>query len=168
MDLLTGLVELFAVVAVAAVAPLVAALIPHQRVPQVVLLIIGGILIGPDGLGLQPLQEVELVANVGLGFVFLLAGFEIDPAVLFARAGKLALVAWSAAAVLATVTVGILAAFGYVRAFVPVALALTTTSLGTVIPSLREQGMLDGPLGRYFLASGAVGELLPKIGRAHV
>ena len=93
MDLLTGLVELFAVVAVAAVAPLVAAVIPHQRVPQVVLLIIGGILIGPEGLGLQPLAEVQLVANVGLGFVFLMAGFEIDPAVLFARAGKLALVA---------------------------------------------------------------------------
>ena len=161
MDLLTGLVELLAVVAVAAVAPLVAALIPHQRVPQVVLLIIGGILIGPQGLGLQALQEVELVANVGLGFVFLLAGFEIDPAVLFARAGKLALVAWATSAVLATVAVGILAAFGYVAAFVPVALALTTTALGTVLPCLREQGMLDGALGRYFLASGAIGELLP-------
>ena len=161
MDLLTGLVELFAVVAVAAVAPLVAALIPHQRVPQVVLLILGGILIGPQGLGLQPLQEVELVANVGLGFVFLLAGFEIDPAGLFARAGKLALMAWATAAVLATVAVGALAALGYVAAFVPVALALTTTALGTVLPILREQGMLDGALGRYFLASGAVGELLP-------
>jgi Kef-type K+ transport system membrane component KefB len=161
MDLLTGLVELFAVVAVAAVAPLVAAVIPHQRVPQVVLLIIGGILIGPQGLGLQPLTEVQLVANVGLGFVFLMAGFEIDPAVLFARAGKLALVAWASAAVLATVAVGALAAVGYVRAYVPVALALTTSALGTVLPSLREQGMLDSPLGRYFLASGAVGELLP-------
>jgi Kef-type K+ transport system membrane component KefB len=161
MDLLTGLVELFAVVAVAAVAPLVAAVIPHQRVPQVVLLIVGGILIGPHGLGLQALQEVELVANVGLGFVFLLAGFEVDPAVLFARAGKLALIAWATAAVLATLAVGILAAFGYVRAFVPVALALTTTALGTVLPVLHEQGMLDGAVGRYFLASGAVGELLP-------
>jgi Kef-type K+ transport system membrane component KefB len=166
MDLLTGLVELFAVVAVAAVAPVVAALIPHQRVPQVVLLILGGILIGPQGLGLEPLQEVELVANVGLGFVFLLAGFEIDPAVLFARAGKLALVAWVTAAILATVAVGALAALGYVTAFVPVALALTTTALGTVLPSLREQGMLDGALGRYFLASGAVGELLPILAMA--
>jgi Kef-type K+ transport system membrane component KefB len=81
--------------------------------------------------------------------------------VIFARAGKLALVAWATAAVLATVAVGALAAIGYVRAYVPVALALTTTALGTVLPSLREQGMLDGPLGRYFLASGAVGELLP-------
>jgi len=161
MDLLTGLVELFAVVAVAAMAPLVAALIPHQRVPQVVLLILGGILIGPDGLGLEPLQEVELVANLGLGFVFLLAGFEIDPAGLFARAGKLALMAWATAAVLATVAVGALAALGYVRAFVPVALALTTSALGTVLPILREQGMLDSAMGRYFLASGATGELLP-------
>ncbi len=161
MDLLTGLVELFAVVAVAAVAPLLAALVPHQRVPQVVLLILGGILIGPQGLGLQPLQEVQLVANVGLGFVFLLAGFEIDPAGLFARAGKLALMAWATAAIFATVAVGALAALGYVTAFVPVALALTTTALGTVLPILREQGMLGGALGRYFLATGAVGELLP-------
>ena len=161
MDTLTGLVELFAVVAVAAVVPLVAALIPHQRVPQVVLLILGGILIGPQVLGLQPLQEVELVANVGLGFVFLLAGFEIDPAALLARAGKLALVAWVAAAVLATIVVGALAALGYVNAFVPVALALTTSALGTVLPILREQGMLDGAVGRYFVASGATGELLP-------
>jgi len=161
MDLLTGLVELFAVVAVAAVAPLAAALIPNQRVPQVVLLILGGILIGPQGLGLEPLQEVELVANVGLGFVFLLAGFEIDPAGLFARAGKLALLAWVTAAVLATAAVGALAALGYVTAFVPVALALTTTALGTVLPILREHGLLGGALGRHFLASGAIGELLP-------
>ena len=161
METLTGLVELFAVVAVAAVAPLVAALIPHQRVPQVVLLILGGILIGPQVLGLQPLQEVELVSNVGLGFVFLLAGFEIDPAALLARAGKLALVAWVAAAILSTVVVGALAAIGYVAAFVPVALALTTSALGTVLPILREQGMLDGPVGRYFVAAGATGELLP-------
>jgi Kef-type K+ transport system membrane component KefB len=161
MDLLTGLVELFAVVAVAAVAPLVAAVIPHQRVPQVVLLILGGILIGPEGLGIQPRQEVELVANLGLGFVFLLAGFEIDPSVLFARAGKLALVAWLTAAILSTAAVGALAALGYITAFVPVALALTTTALGTVLPILREQGMLDGAFARYFLASGAVGELLP-------
>ena len=43
----------------------------------------------------------------------------------------------------------------------PVALALTTSALGTVLPILREQGMLGGAFGRYFLASGAAGELFP-------
>lgn len=161
MDVLTGLEELFVVATISAFAPLVAALIPHQRIPQVVLLLLGGMVIGPDGFGLDPNQELELIANVGLGFVFLLAGFEIDPAQLFSRSGRLALVAWGAAAVAAAAVVGALAAIGYVNAFVPVALALTTSALGTVLPILREQGMLGGAFGRYFLASGAVGELLP-------
>ena len=161
MDALTGLEELFVVAMISASAPLVAALIPHQRVPQVVLLILGGIVIGPHGLGIDSTVELQLIANVGLGFVFLLAGFEIDPALLLARAGRLALAAWVIALVAATAVVGALAALGYVRAFVPVALALTTTALGTVLPSLRESGMLGGAFGRYFLASGAIGELLP-------
>ena len=161
MDLLTGLQELFVVALVSALAPLLAALIPHQRVPQVVLLLLGGMLIGPDGLGIDSTQELELVANVGLGFVFLLAGFEIDPRMLFSRSGKLAVVAWCVSLVVAGGVVGCLAAVGYVHAFVPVALALTTSALGTVLPILREQGMLGGAFGRYFLASGAAGELFP-------
>ena len=161
MEVLTGLEELFVVATISALAPLVAALIPHQRIPQVVLLLLGGMIIGPQGLGIEPSRELELISNVGLGFVFLLAGFEIDPAQLFSRSGRLALVAWGTAAVASAAVVGGLAAVGYVHAFVPVALALTTSALGTVLPILREQGMLGGAFGRYFLASGAVGELLP-------
>jgi Kef-type K+ transport system membrane component KefB len=161
MDVLTALEELFVVCVISALAPLIAALIPGQHVPQVVLLLLGGILIGPQGFGMEPDQQLELLSNVGLGFVFLLAGFEIDPALLIARAGKLALAAWVIAAVAAAAVVGALAMMGYVQAYVPVALALTTTALGTVLPTLREHGMLAGTFGRYFLASGAIGELLP-------
>jgi Kef-type K+ transport system membrane component KefB len=161
MDVLTGLQELLVVAFVSALAPLVAALVPHQRIPQVVLLLLGGMLIGPHGLGIDSTQELELVANVGLGFVFLLAGFEIDATLLVSRAGRLAAVAWVVALVAALGVVGILWATGYVHAFVPVALALTTSALGTVLPILREQGMLGGAWGRYFLASGAAGELFP-------
>ena len=47
------------------------------------------------------------------------------------------------------------------RAFVPVALGLTTTALGTLLPILRDNDMLGGRFGRYLLAAGAVGELFP-------
>ncbi len=161
MDVLTGLEELFVVAAISALAPLLAALIPGQRIPQLVLLLLGGIVVGPQGLGIKPNDELELIANVGLGFVFLLAGYEIDPRIMVARAGRLALTAWVVAAAASVAIVGGLDAIGYVDAFVPVALALTTTALGTVLPTLREQGMLGGAFGRHFLASGAVGELLP-------
>lgn len=60
----------------------------------------------------------------------------------------------------------ILAALGLVRAFVPVALGLTTTALGTLLPILREHDLLAGQFGRYVLAAGAVGELLPILGIA--
>jgi Kef-type K+ transport system membrane component KefB len=57
--------------------------------------------------------------------------------------------------------VGGLTATGYVTAFTAVGLALTTTALGTVLPIMREKGMLGGALARYFLATGAIGELFP-------
>jgi Kef-type K+ transport system membrane component KefB len=161
MDILDQLFELFVVAAVAAVTPLLSALIPKVPIPQVVILIVGGVIIGPVGLGVDESQAIQLIANVGLGFVFLLAGFEIDPALLTARPGRLALVGWSVSAVAACGAVGLLAAVGYVHAFVPVALALTTTALGTVLPILREHHLSDSPFGRLFLAAGAVGELFP-------
>ena len=166
MDVLSSLETLFVVAAVSALAPILAVLLPGQRVPQLILLILGGVLIGPEVLGLEVSPEVELISDVGLGMVFLLAGFEIDPTMLFDRPGRLALVAWVTALVLAVAVVGGLSAVGYVEAFTAVALALTTTALGTVLPILREKGMLGGDLGKYFLATGAIGELFPIIGIA--
>ena len=71
-----------------------AALLPGNRVPQVVVLILGGILIGPQVFGLADTGSIELFSNVGLGFVFLLAGYELDPALFRERYGRLALIAW--------------------------------------------------------------------------
>jgi Kef-type K+ transport system membrane component KefB len=161
MDLLTDLQALFIVAMVSALAPMLAAVLPGKRVPQVVLLIVGGMLVGPQVLDLVEGDSVQLIANVGLGFVFLLAGFEIEPRLMVTQPGRLALVAWVASAVLAAVIIGALAWSGFVHAYVPVALALTTTALGTVLPILRERGMLKGPFRTYFMASGAVGEVLP-------
>ena len=46
-----GLETLLAVSLVAAIAPLLVAALPGPRIPQVVILILGGILIGPHVLG---------------------------------------------------------------------------------------------------------------------
>jgi hypothetical protein len=54
--------------------------------------------------------------------------------------------------------VGLVAAMGSVRAFVPVALGLTTTGLGTLLPILRDNNMFRGSFGSYLLAGRAVGE----------
>jgi Kef-type K+ transport system membrane component KefB len=148
---------------VALLAPIVVGLAPRLPVPQVVLLLVGGILIGPDVLGLSSPGGVQVLADVGLGFVFLLAGYEVDLRLFGEDAGRRAVLAWFVSLGLATAVVGLLAGAGLVRAFVPAALGLTTTALGTLLPVLREHGLLSGRLGRYLLAAGGVGELFPVL-----
>jgi Kef-type K+ transport system membrane component KefB len=154
---------LFVVALVAALAPLIVGLLPRARVPQVVVLIIGGVVVGPQVLGLAEPESIELLSNVGLGFLFLLAGYELELALFRQRAGKLAIVAWVTSAVFAAGVVGALAAMGLVHAFVPVALGLTTTALGTLLPILRDNNVLRGSFGSYVLAGGAVGEFFPIV-----
>jgi len=151
---------------VSAAAPFVCALLARFRVPQVVVLIVGGVLIGPEVFGFAEPQAVELVANVGLGFLFLLAGYELELDHFRERSGRLAMTGWLISAVISIAVTGLLAATGFVHAFVPVALALTTTALGTLLPILRDNDMLGGPLSRFIMPAGAVGEFFPIVGIA--
>ena len=163
VDVHSTLGTLFVIAVVAVLAPALLALLPGPRIPQVVLLLLGGMLIGPQGLALGSTENVEILADVGLGFLFLLAGYEVDQRLLRADVGRRAALSWLVTAALAGGVVGLLFAVGLVRAFVPVAIALTTTALGTLLPILRENHLLGGLLGSHLLAAGAVGELLPII-----
>ena len=159
---LEELASLLAAVAVSAIAPILVAVVPG-RIPQVVVLIVGGILIGPEVLDFAEGSDLELISNLGLGFLFLLAGYELDPTLLRERAGKLAAVSWVITLAIALGVVGLLDVVGLVRAFLPVSLALTTTALGTLLPIVRDHDMLTGSFGRYLFAAGAVGEMGPVI-----
>ena len=156
-----GLDTLLVVVLIAALAPMLSAAIPRMRIPQVVIFIVCGILIGSHGLGLADTSSIKLLSNVGLGFLFLLAGYELDPLLLREQAGKLAMLGWVFSAVIAVGVVALFGSFGYVHDFVPIGLAFTTTALGTLLPILSDNNMLSGPFGRFVLAAGAVGELFP-------
>jgi Kef-type K+ transport system membrane component KefB len=158
-----GLETLLAVVLVAAIAPVIVAVLPGPKIPQVVVLIFGGILIGPQVFDLGNAGSIQLLSNIGLGFLFLLAGYELDPRLFRERAGRMAIVGWAVSALLSVGAVALLASLGFVRDFVPIGLALTTTTLGTLLPILQDNQMLDGKFGRYVLAAGAVGELFPIV-----
>jgi Kef-type K+ transport system membrane component KefB len=158
-----ALASLLAVTLVAALAPVIVAALPGPKVPQVVILIFAGVLIGEHGLGLADTSSIQLLSNIGLGFLFLLAGYELDLKLFKDQSGRLAMVGWAVSALLAVGAVGILGTLHFVRDFVPIGLALTTTALGTLLPILQDNDMLGGRLGRYVLAAGAVGELFPII-----
>jgi Kef-type K+ transport system membrane component KefB len=161
VNLSQGLNDLVAVALVATLAPIIVAVLPGPRVPQVVIFLLGGVLIGPHVLGLAETSSIKLLANIGLGFLFLLAGYELEPALLRQQPGRLAIGGWLISAVLAVGVAAGLTAAGYIRDYVPVGLALTTTALGTLLPILRDNHMLTGPFGRDVYAAGAAGELFP-------
>ena len=161
MDLQQGLIDLVIVSLVAALTPLIVGLLARTRVPQVVVLILGGILVGPQGFGWAEPRTVELISNLGLGFLFLLAGYELELRLFRQRAGALAMAAWLVTVVVAVAVTVLLAAVGFVQAFVPIAIGLTTTALGTLLPILRENQLLGGRFGELIMAAGAVGEFLP-------
>src|SRR5215208_838710 len=73
---LTGLVI---VAAIAFLVPLGLGLVPAVRIPSVVLEIAAGVLIGPAVLGLVEVDlPLRVLALLGLAFLLLLAGLEID------------------------------------------------------------------------------------------
>ncbi|NMJ41035.1 cation:proton antiporter [Roseomonas sp. JC162] len=157
-----GLIAFFVAIAVAAAVP---ALLPRLAVPGVVLEILLGSLLGPPGLGLLQVGPiVSLLADLGLALLFFMAGFEVDPAVLRGRPMRLAVGGWVASAVIGGAVAFALHGFGIIEGPGFVALAVTTTAIGALMPILRDAGQLGPPYGPLVLAAGAVGEAAPIIG----
>ncbi|MEO8107455.1 MAG: cation:proton antiporter, partial [Actinomycetes bacterium] len=166
MSLETELVSLFFVILIAAVAPLLVGASSKVRIPQVAVLLIGGVIIGPELLAVADPDAISLLSELGLGFLFLLAGYEIEPALLRDNAMRRASWAWLTAAAIAVPTVTALHAVGLVAAEVTITIALATTAFGTILPIATEAGLLRGPLRSPILANGAVGEVAPIIAMA--
>jgi len=158
-----GLNTLFVIVTIAAATPIVLGLMPRLGIPAVVIFLVAGVIVGPYALDVANPNDVELLSKMGLGFLFLLAGYEVKLEWFRERAGTLAIGGWFISLAIATAVTGALELAGYVKAFVPISLALTTTALGTLLPILRDAGMLHGRFRTMVMASGAVGELFPVI-----
>jgi len=103
------------------------------------------------------------MADFGLAMLFLMAGFEMDPAVLRGRPIRNALLGWALSATLAFGAALLLNAVGLAKSWLLTGLALTTTSVGALLPMLRDSGLLSPPYGPMVMAAGAVGEAAPVI-----
>ena len=157
--------SLFWVILVAALAPVVARVLPG-KLPGVVFMLIGGVLIGPEVLANADPDDMSLSSRIGLSFLFLLAGYELEPTLMRQTPGRIAIRSWFVSAALSVAVTAVLYEAGVITDFVAIAIGLTTTALGTLLPIVRDAGMLDGPLGPYIFAAGAVGEFLPIVAMA--
>lgn len=160
---------LLMILAVALIAPLIASTFPKLRVPALVLEIIFGIIIGPQVLDLVAVtQPIELLSNLGLAALIFMAGFELDPDRLRGEPMRLAGMGWASSIMLGFGLALVFHFTGLVISQLFVGLALTTTALGTLLPIMRDAGLLPTKLGTHVLAVGSVGEFGPIIAIALV
>jgi Kef-type K+ transport system membrane component KefB len=155
-----------AIVVTAAVAGTVAAVAGGRGLflPVVVLELVFGVVIGPQGLDLAQVNGFTgFFSDLGLGMLFFFAGYEIDIPRIRGRPLTLALFGWAMSLAIAYGLGGALAAAGVVVSLVYVGSALATTAIGTLLPVLSDTGELDTEFGTYLLAAGAVGEFGPVL-----
>jgi Kef-type K+ transport system membrane component KefB len=152
-------VNLLVVVAVAVLAPLAVGYLPRLRVPAVVLEIVGGIIIGPSVLGWVHVDlPVAILALFGLAFLLFLAGLEIDVHHLRGRLLRFALLGYLVTLVLGYGAGASFTAIGWVSQPLLLAIALSATSLGLVVPVLKDAGQLRSQVGQSALAAASIAD----------
>lgn len=150
---------LLVVALIAVAAPFVASAIPRVKVPAVVLEIVAGIVVGPSVLGWVEVDEpVEVLALVGLAFLLFLAGLEIDLTRLRGDLLRLPVLGFGVTLVLGLVAGLAFDAVGWVSNPLFLAVALTATSLGLVVPVLKDAGAGDRPLGQLTIAGATIAD----------
>jgi Kef-type K+ transport system membrane component KefB len=150
------------IAAVAVLVPLVLGLVPRLPVPEAVLEVIAGILIGPSVLGWVRVDApVQVLSVLGLGMLLFLAGLEIDIERLRGPLARLAVSAFAVSAVLALLC-GY--AFGLAsNAEQPLLLAiiLMSTSAGLLLPLLKDAAEESTSFGQLVMTAAALAEIVP-------
>ncbi len=155
--------SLLVIAAISAFVPLLVGLF-RIKVAEVVLLLGAGILFGPELVGWITVDEsIDLLAQLGLGLLFFLAGMELEQRAVRGESGRLAAVGWGISLVVAAVAAIIMTETGRIHDTLGVAIALTSTALGTLLPILRDRGELNTRFGTLFMGAGAWGEFGPIV-----
>jgi Kef-type K+ transport system membrane component KefB len=167
------LFALLLITALAAVIPILAKRLEHFGVPIVVYEIVAGMIIGGSGLNLiEPSPILTFLAEFGFAYLMFLSGLELDLRLLNPnRPAKEGERRWTQALPLSTlIFLGTLfLAFTAATLFAPPAansnplllgLILSTTSLGVVVPVLKERELTGKRFGQYILVASSIADFV--------
>jgi Kef-type K+ transport system membrane component KefB/Trk K+ transport system NAD-binding subunit len=171
MDLHAPFVSLLFITVLAALVPFVVSRVRIVRLPIVVGEIAAGILIGKSGLNLvQSTPTLDFLAGFGFAFLMFLSGLEVNFTALVTGGGgdtprprwqrpvPLAILIFSATVLLALGIGAALAAIGLTENAVLMGLILSTTSVGVVVPVLKERGLIATPYGQTLLVTALISD----------
>jgi Kef-type K+ transport system membrane component KefB len=148
------------VAAVAFAAPLALGLAPALRLPSVVLELVAGIVVGPSVLGWVKVDEpVEVLSLLGLAFLLLLAGLEVEFEMLRGALLRLTALGFALSFAIALALGLVLDAAGVTGSPLLIAIMLSATSLGVVIPVLKDSGEAATPFGQLVIAAASIADV---------
>jgi Kef-type K+ transport system membrane component KefB len=150
---------LLIVACIAFLAPLLLGLAPRVRLPAVVVEIVAGIIVGPSVLGwVQPDQPIRILSVIGLALLLFLGGLEVEIDRLRGRLLRLSLLGLVISLVLGlAIGWGLkLADLGESPLFV--AIVLSATSLGLVIPLLKDAGETTSEFGQLTIGASSIAD----------
>lgn len=150
---------LLIVVAVAFAVPFLLGFFPGVKLPSVVLEILAGIAIGPSVLGIVEVDAtIEVISLLGLAFLLFLAGLEIDFSRLRGQVLRVTLAGFALSFGLALAVAGALELGGLIETPLLVAIILCATSLGVLIPVLKDAGEISSTFGQLIVAAGTIAD----------
>src|SRR6476659_2467699 len=151
--------NLLIVVAAGFLAPLALGFFPRVRLPAIVLEIVLGIVIGPSGLGwVTPDLPVSILALIGLGFLLFLSGLELDLERLRGRILRLTSIGFAVSLAIAIILGLALHAGGFVNSPLFVAIVLSASSVGVIVPVLKDSGNISSSFGQLVIAAASIAE----------
>ncbi len=156
--------SLTVVLGIAFVVPLALGAVPWLRVPAVVVEIVLGIVVGPQVLDWARVDEpVAILSVIGLAFLLFLCGLEVDLDQLRGQVLRLAALGFGLSLLLALLAGVALDAAGFVKSPLLAGIILTATSLGLVLPVLKEDERIATPFGQLVFAGATLGNLVSAL-----
>ena len=154
--------SLLIVAGIAVLVPVVLGLLPRLPVPGAVLMVLGGIVLGPSVLNWARIDEpVVVLSDLGLGMLLFLAGLEIDVDRLRSPLSRLAGVAFGGSVALAVLCALLFWLPGPETQPGLLAIIFMSTSAGLLLPLLKDAGEGSTEFGQLITTAAAVAELVP-------
>jgi Kef-type K+ transport system membrane component KefB len=151
--------NLLIVVAAGFSAPFALGFFPKLRLPAIVFELILGIILGPAVLGWVSVDEpVAVMSLIGLAVLLFLAGIEIEFPKLRGKVLKATLLGFVLSFGIAIVLGLILKEAGLVKQPIFLAVLLCATSLGVLVPVLKDAGQINSTFGQLVIAAGSIAD----------
>jgi Kef-type K+ transport system membrane component KefB len=151
--------NLLIVVAAGFAAPFALGFLPRLRLPAIVFELLLGILLGPAVLGWVSVDEpVAVMSLIGLAVLLFLAGIEIEFEKLRGKVLRATLLGFVLSFGIAVALGVVLQQAGLVRQPIFLAVLLCATSLGVLVPVLKDAGQINSTFGQLVIAAGSIAD----------